>query len=351
MKTAIDWVERGFVPDPLVRWGIRRLLSQRLEEERERWAGRAGSPWDAWLEHMRAAEVAPVPDKANEQHYEVPAAFYELALGPQLKYSGALWEPSTESLGEAEEAMLALTAERAELADGQQVLELGCGWGSLSLWMAEHFPNSRIVSVSNSSSQREHIARRAQERRLTNLEVRTADMNVFATDQRFDRVVSVEMFEHMRNWETLLGRVHEWLLPTGSFFAHVFAHHEYAYPFETVDDSDWMAKYFFTGGMMPSDDLFSRVCERAPFDVAKHWVVDGTHYARTAAAWRANVDAQREAVRAVLDGVYGRAEGGRWLRRWRLFFMACEELFGFRGGKEWWVAHTLLTPQATEGAR
>ena len=352
MKQTIEWAERGLIPDPILRWGIRRLVAQRLGSERARY-GRSGDSQvaqSAWLEQMRSGPIAPLSEKANEQHYEVPAAFYELVLGARAKYSSALWEPGTNSLDEAEEAMLALTAERADLADGQSVLELGCGWGSLTLWMAERFPRSRIVAVSNSAGQREHVLRLVAERRIANVEVRTADMNAFTTDERFERVVSVEMFEHMRNWESLLGRLHGWLVPDGRFFAHVFAHRAFAYPFETGDASDWMAARFFSGGMMPSNDLFARVCARAPFEVDAQWRVDGTHYARTAAAWLANLDARAREARAVLASVHGPDQARLWVQRWRMFFMACEELFGYRGGAEWGVVHVRLTPQSAAPA-
>jgi cyclopropane-fatty-acyl-phospholipid synthase len=289
---------------------------------------------------MERAELAPVPHLANQQHYEVPAAFFEAVLGRHLKYSCALWEPGTESLDAAEAAMLDLTCRRAGLADGQRVLELGCGWGSLSLWVAERFPRSRITAVSNSASQGAFIRARAAARGLSNLEVVTADMNGFAPAGRFDRVVSVEMFEHMRNWPTLLGRIGGWIEPDGRLFLHVFAHQRYAYRFEDEGDGDWMARHFFSGGIMPVQDLAARV--GGPLEVEASWVVPGTHYARTSEAWLARLDAAWPRAVAALSGGRTRAEAERQAQRWRLFFLACAELFGFAGGTEWVVSHARL---------
>ena len=349
MSTTIDWVERGLVPDLVTRWGIRRLLKERLTEEATRYADHEAG-MRAFLEVLRSGGVAEETAAANEQHYEVPAAFYVEALGPHLKYSGCLWSDGVETLGAAEEAMLRLTAERAGLVDGQDVLELGCGWGSLTLWMAAAFPNSRILAVSNSASQRAFILERARERGLGNVEVETCDMNAFETAHRFDRIVSVEMFEHMRNWETLFARARTWLRDEGRMFLHVFAHRSYAYLFETEGASNWMGRYFFTGGMMPSDDLFERVLDgpEAPFQVERKWVVNGKHYARTAEAWLENVDRAKARVLPVLRETYGEQEAEVWLRRWRLFFLACAELFAFRDGREWWVTHALLAPREAE---
>jgi len=350
MNTAIRLVESGYVPRPLVRFGIRRLLRRRLREQEHRFARDPDAAMDAWLERMRRGPVAPVPEKANEQHYELPPEFFRAVLGRRLKYSSAYFPPGVDSLDEAEEAMLELTCRRAGLGDGQRILELGCGWGSLSLWMAEHYPRSRILAVSNSAPQREYIQARARERGLRNLDVATHDMNAFETARQLDRIVSVEMFEHMRNWEELLQRASRWLDASGRLFVHVFAHREFAYPFETQDDSDWMARYFFTGGMMPSDDLLERV--DSPFDVERHWVVDGTHYARTAEGWLENLDAARAEVLPILERTYGRGEAERWLERWRVFFLACAELFGYRGGREWWVSHYRLQRRSDgSGAR
>jgi len=342
VKTAIQLIERGLVPRPLVRRGIRTLLSQRLEEQEQVYGPDPQQALRRFVEHMREAPVALVPELANEQHYEVPPRFFELALGQRRKYSSCYYPSATTTLDEAEEAMLDLTCERAELVDGQEVLELGCGWGSLTLWMAEHYPNSRITAISNSKPQRLSILRRAEAKGPTNLTVLTEDMNTFEAPGTYDRVVSVEMFEHMRNWESLLGRVRRWLRDDGRVFLHVFAHRSYAYPFEVKDESDWMSRYFFSGGMMPSHDLIDHL--EVPFEVDARWAVNGSHYARTSEHWLQNMDDRKSEVMAVLRETYGVEEAPRWFERWRVFFLACAELFAWDGGNEWIVSHQRLKP-------
>jgi cyclopropane-fatty-acyl-phospholipid synthase len=344
-RVAIDWVEQGLVPDAVIRAGIRRLCAQRLREIDAGDCERASAATEAFVAAMDAAELAPVPHLANQQHYEVPARFFELALGPHRKYSSAWWPAGTHTLEEAEARALEATCVRAGLADGQDVLELGCGWGSLTLWMAAQYPASRITAVSNSSSQRASIEAEARRRGLSNVQVITADMNVFAAPGHYDRVMSVEMFEHMRNWRTLFGRVHDWLRPGGRFFMHVFCHHSTPYAFVDGGPSDWMGRHFFSGGMMPSDDLALRFQDRLRF--LSRWRWDGTHYERTANAWLANVDTRREAVLEALSPTCGNA-APQWLQRWRVFFMACAELFGHRDGQEWWVSHYLFERPATK---
>jgi cyclopropane-fatty-acyl-phospholipid synthase len=339
MAGAIRWVEKGLVPDRVVRFGIRRLLNARLAE--------IGGGDDAttrkltgeFVRAMRGAQLAPLPEKANEQHYEVPAAFFGGVLGGHRKYSSCYWPDGVSTLEEAEAAALALTCERAGLADGQQVLELGCGWGSLTLWMAEHYPASRITALSNSHSQREYIESEARRRGLHNVAVITCDMNEFDTDRHFDRIVSVEMFEHLRNWPQAFASVARWLAPEGRFFMHVFAHRGAPYAFEQRDESDWMSKYFFSGGMMPSDDLALDCQDELQLLQRWHW--DGTHYQRTAEAWLQNMDRQRDGLAPLFERTYG-AEADVWWMRWRLFFMSVAELFGYEGGRRWWVRHYLF---------
>lgn len=325
MPLAHELAERGLAPDFALRVGIRGLLADRLAEEAT--ANRTA----AFTESLRSAPIALVPDQANAQHYDVPAAFFEQVLGRYLKYSCAFWEPGMTRLDDAEARMIALTCERAGLEDGQEILELGCGWGALSLWMAERYPGSRILAVSNSASQREHIMARAP----ANLEVITADMNAFATDRQFDRVVSVEMFEHMRNWPALLERIAGWLRPGGALFVHVFCHRAFAYPFEDEGDDDWMARHFFTGGMMPSWDLLPAFQEHLRLE--ERWAVPGTHYQQTAEAWLKRLDARKAQVLPILAATYGANQAERWFQRWRLFFLSCAELFGYKGGTEWFV--------------
>jgi cyclopropane-fatty-acyl-phospholipid synthase len=339
-RLAFSWVEQGLVPDSVVRHGIRRLCERRLAELAGDDAERSAAIAEAFLHSMRESPTALLTELANSQHYEVPADFFGLVLGPRRKYSCAWWPAGVKDLAQAEDRALQATCERAGLADGQRVLELGCGWGSLTLWMAEHYPASRIVAVSNSRSQREHILAEATRRGLGNVEVITADMNRFETELRFDRIVSVEMFEHMRNWESLFARVHGWLAPGGRFFMHVFCHRATPYAFEDRDASDWMSRHFFSGGMMPSDDLALRVC--GPLRLVQRWRWDGTHYEKTANAWLENLDAARGPALEVLARAYGSGDAAAWMQRWRLFFMACAELFGHRGGQEWWVSHYLF---------
>jgi cyclopropane-fatty-acyl-phospholipid synthase len=335
-------LERALLPDFLVRFGIRRLLKQRLVEEDR------GDP-ESQQQHLmkliarlRQSPIAINTADANEQHYELPCAFFELVLGKHLKYSSGYYRNTAETLDQAEANMLALTAERARLADGDRILELGCGWGSLSLWMAEHFPRSNITVVSNSRTQKRFIDARAAARGLTNLEVITSDMNhlSFFPGTQFDRVVSVEMFEHMRNYEILLQRIAGWLKPRGTLFVHIFTHKQYAYPFEVRDDTDWMAKYFFTGGIMPSDDLL--LYFQRDLGLLDHWQVDGRNYQRTSEHWLQNMDRNRSAIEPILAATYGPENMRRWWVYWRVFFMSCAELWGYAGGREWLVSHYLF---------
>jgi cyclopropane-fatty-acyl-phospholipid synthase len=337
---AVALAEGGWLPDPILRWGIRRLLRQRLADESVGGTEATGERLRRWVEACCRGPIALETDAANDQHYRVPPEFFVRVLGPRLKYSSALWPPGVEDLSGAEEAMLALTAERARLQDGQEILELGCGWGSLTLWMAERFPRARILAVSNSPDQRAFIEARARERGLGNVEVVTADINRFGTDRTFDRVVSVEMFEHLRNYEVAMARVSGWLRPGGLFFVHIFVHRQLAYAFEARDDSDWMSRHFFTGGQMPSDDLLLHFQER--LRIVDRWRVSGDHYRKTSEAWLAKLDAARGEVLALFRREYGPDEAHRRFHRWRIFFLACAELFGFRGGGEWFVGHYLF---------
>jgi cyclopropane-fatty-acyl-phospholipid synthase len=336
----ISLVERGIVPDPIIRAGIRQRLRKTLAALPQDDCEAAAAHKQAFVAMMDASPVAVVPERANEQHYEVPAEFFSLVLGPRRKYSCCWWPQGVSTLEQAEEASLAETARRAGLEAGMDVLELGCGWGSFSLWAAEQFPTSRFTAVSNSTSQRAYIEAEAQRRGLTNLTVITADMNAFAIDKRFDRIVSLEMFEHMRNWRLLFSRVHGWLKPGGRFFMHVFCHQHLPYPYEDTGPDDWMSHYFFAGGIMPSDDLPLHFQER--LKLVDRWRWDGQQYEKTLNAWLERMDAARDQVWPILESTYGKGQVSVWWMRWRLFFMACAELFGLHRGQEWWVGHYLF---------
>lgn len=343
MKTAIQLAERGYVPRCLISVGIRRLLAERLREFETKTTNERDQYKKQFIAALDESALAIETNKANEQHYEVPSLFYTHALGRHLKYSSGYWPDSVTTLDDAEAAMLALTCERAQLQDGMEILELGCGWGSLSLWMAERYPASPILAISNSKSQRAHIEAECRNREISNLTVETCDINHFKTDRVFDRVVSVEMFEHVRNYKRLFHQIAGWMKADAKLFVHIFSHREYPYFFETEGDRNWMGRYFFTGGVMPSDDLFSFYQEDLRLE--DHWWLDGSHYQKTALAWLRNMEIHRETILPLFAQTYGVGQERLWYHRWRIFFLACAELFGYRQGSEWGVSHYTFTKQ------
>lgn len=333
-------IEKDLVPDFLIRIGIRQICAQRLREETLDDVEKQHDKFMRFVSLLKESPIAVETKAANEQHYEVPTKFFQLVLGKNLKYSSGYWKEGVTSLDQSENDMLELTCERAELKNGQSILECGCGWGSLSLYMAKKFPNSKVTGVSNSSTQKLFIDEEARKRGITNLSIITEDMNIFQTSGKFDRIVSVEMFEHMRNYESLLEKLSGFLKEEGKMFIHIFTHHYLSYFYEVKNDSDWMAKYFFSGGIMPSDHLLLYFADH--FKIQKHWRVTGRHYQKTSEAWFVKMDQHKEEIIPLFEKTYGKDQAVKWWVYWRLFFMACAELFGYNQGKEWMVSHYLF---------
>jgi len=343
LKLFIDLMERGLLPDWLVRFGVRTLCGQRLKSLNASLNSGAQDALRNYAKNLSRSELA---QSTREANYEVPTEFFLSVLGSSRKYSCTYWEDAQTDLNKSEIHSLDITVERAEILDGMSILELGCGWGSLTLHMARKFPRSRILAVSNSATQREFILKQAADQGLKNVEVRTIDLSgddslSAIPVHGFDRVMSVEMFEHFKNYQTLLARVSRWLKPKGKLFVHIFTHREFSYPFETEGDHNWMGRYFFTGGQMPARDLLGEFQD--DLSLEKQWDWSGTHYQKTADAWLKNLDEKREEVLSIFEKTYGRAEAKRWLERWRVFFMSCSELFGYKHGSEWGVSHYLFS--------
>jgi cyclopropane-fatty-acyl-phospholipid synthase len=339
-KTATDLAESGLIPDSVIRLGIRRLVEKRRQQISFNGSGNGAVDMEAFVAMMDSSDIALVPDLANEQHYELPPGFFAEVLGKYRKYSCCYWADGARTLDEAEKDALHITCERARITDGLKILDLGCGWGSFSIWVAQHYPGCVVTAVSNSNPQREFIEQEAKVRGLSNLRVITADMNFFRCDEKFDRIVSIEMFEHMRNYGALFARISRWLADDGYFFMHIFCHRHSAYEYVDAGPADWMSRYFFSGGIMPSEDLPLRFGKHlTPVD---HWRWDGTEYQKTAEAWLENMDARKGAIMPIFDDVYGEQDSQRWWMRWRIFFLAVSEMFGFDDGREWRIGHYLF---------
>ncbi len=349
---VIDLCERGLIPDSLSRLGMRQLMERRLIDEANQDGELRSQRFNQFLDELRASPIAVETGAANEQHYEVPAAFFHAHLGQRLKYSCCLYKTGKETLAEASDAMLELYAERAGLQDGMRILDLGCGWGSLSLWLAEKYPNSQIVGLSNSHGQREYIEGRAKERGFKNLTIVTGNVVTFdlpaqaptsgaTIEPGFDRVISIEMFEHMKNYGLLLAKIARWMKPDAKLFVHIFVHKVLAYHFEVKGQDDWMSKYFFTGGTMPSENLLLNFQDDVALE--KQWWVDGRHYEKTSNHWLAGMDANKDEILKIFKAGYGDNDAAIWVQRWRMFYMAVAELFGYANGNEWGVGHYLFT--------
>ncbi len=341
MKWIYDLMEKDVFPNWLIRIRIRQLLKQRLRDEDKGSLEKNQKHLMEYVNHLKKSPIAIHTGAANEQHYEVPSEFFKLVMGKHMKYSSGYWETKNTSFDESERRMLEITCQRAQIENGMSILDLGCGWGSLSLYMAEKFPKSSITGVSNSKSQKKFIDGEAKKRGLKNLTILTADMNEFKIAKKFDRLVSVEMLEHMKNYEKLFEKFSGFLKPNGHFFVHIFTHHKFAYAFEVVDDTDWMSKYFFTGGQMPSHDLF--LYFQKDFQIQNQWVVNGNHYARTSEAWLDGMIRNKDQVMKVLSDTYGPDQAVKWFVYWKVFFMACAELWKYRNGEEWIVSHYLFS--------
>lgn len=339
-RIAISLAESGKISDSLVSFGIERACAQRLRQIQRQYSQDPEGELAKFIDQLNRAPIAENTDEANQQHYELPPEFFELVLGPRKKYSGCEWPSGVSTLEEAETTALETIVSRAEIEAGHSILELGCGWGSLTLYLAERFPTSNIVAVSNSARQREYIESQCKKRKIKNVRVITADINHFEPQSQFDRIVTIEMLEHVRNYSALFAKIKNWLAPNGKLFVHIFRHKEFAYLFETEGSQNWMGRHFFTGGVMPSHDLLIKAQDS--LKIEQQWQVNGVNYSRTADAWLVNMTRNQAEILNILRTVYNSEEVELWYQRWRMFFIACRELFGFAEGAEWGVSHYLF---------
>ena len=342
----INLAENGYLPDNLIRFGIRRLCKQRLKISSTHNCENDDKYQRNWIKKLKNSPIAIVPEKANEQHYEVPPKFFEKVLGSNMKYSSGYWDKNTINIDDSELIMLQKTTERAEIEDGMRILELGCGWGSLTLYIAKKFPNSTLVAVSNSKDQKQYILNKCIENNISNIVIETADMNDFNINQKFDRVISIEMFEHMRNYQKLLKSIDNLLFDDGKLFIHIFSHKLIAYPFINEGPADWMAREFFSGGQMPSHNLLLHFQEDLIID--KMWRISGKHYSKTSKYWLDNMDRNNKSIKQIFNETYGKQNSKKWIQRWRIFFMSCEELFGYNNGNDWGVSHYLFKKRTSQ---
>lgn len=337
LNFLIKMAENGTLPDFMIEFGIKKLCNERLK-----WASKIGpeklqNHHQEWVEKLKDSPIALVPEKANEQHYEVPPLFFELSLGRHLKYSCGYWDDSIDNLDDSEKIMLKKTMKRADLKDGINILELGCGWGSLTFSMAHKYPNSKITAVSNSNDQRKYIENKCKMNNIDNINVITCDMNDFDINQKFDRVVSIEMFEHMRNYKILLNKISSFLNDNGKLFVHIFSHNSMVYPYEDNGPGDWMAREFFSGGLMPSHNLLLNFQD--DLKIEKQWKLSGTHYSKTSYAWLKQMDINKSKIMPIFEDTYGKKNAKMWFQRWRIFYLSCAVMFGMKNGSEWGVSH------------
>lgn len=342
----IRGMENGLVPDAVIRYGIRNLLKQRIKAMNEEES--KGPVLKRHAQLLRESPLAIMTKQANEQHYEVPTEFYDLCLGQHKKYSSCYWEDAMSELAQAEQKALDISIERAEIIDGMRILELGCGWGSLSLELARRFPKSLVTVVSNSTTQKQYIDEQAKQRGFHNLTVLTRDLGKEESynfgQEKFDRVMSIEMMEHIRNYEKFFSLISAQMKPDAKMFVHIFTHKSTPYFFETEGADNWMGKYFFSGGQMPARDLFDQFNQH--LTVEKKWDWNGTHYQKTLEAWLDKMDKNEDRVFHLFEQTYGKDQAKIWVNRWRVFYMACAELFGFNNGQEWSVTHYLFSTKA-----
>ena len=330
-KFLLTIAELGLIPDVFIKTAVRFITKKRLNE-----SGIHENKLNV-IKSISEGGIAEKTDDANEQHYEVPPEFFKYALGKNLKYSCSFFD-KTDSLDEAEKSMIELYIERADIQEGHDILDLGCGWGSFSLYVAEKYPSVSITAVSNSKDQIAFIQNEAKRRGLFNIKASKMDVNNLDLDNKFDRIVSIEMFEHLRNYKLILNSLNSLLKPDGRLFVHIFCHKELTYFYEIKNSYDWMTKYFFEGGIMPSQDIFKYFDDE--LEVINQWDVNGNHYAKTCKAWLNNHYKNKDKILDIFDKHYDKPR--IWFNRWRIFFLSCEAFFAINNGREYFVSHYLL---------